>query len=126
VNEGPRDLKLAGSAERALVDVLERSETRFGAVVRDRYARLVTVAFADLAHDPDRTGVRWIDIGTHRFGLYHIRHSRSRAGEPGERVRHPRHIVVFRRDGDRVLEVIGILHDSMLPDRHLIAFLIER
>lgn len=126
MNEGPRDLRLAGSAERALVDVLDRSETRFGAVVRDRYARLVTAALADLAHDPDRTGVRWIEVGTQRLGLYHIRHSRSRAGEPGERVRHPRHIVVFRRDGDRALEVIGILHDSMLPDRHLTEFLSER
>ena len=98
-------------AGRDIVAVLRTSKAEFGAEARDRYRRLIQLAFEDLVANPSRNGVRSFSGDANGPAIYHIRYSRRR-GEAMFRVVSPRHVVAFRVHGD-VLEILRVLHDAM-------------
>lgn len=113
------DYRLSGPAEDQIVDILEWSEDEFGELTRKRYALLLTVAMADIAEQPRRPATQWLNCLGHRIGVYHIEHSRTRIADPRERIRTPRHLVVFRVAPDGLVDVLGFIHDSQLRRRAL-------
>lgn len=111
--------RLAAPAEAELDAVLDWSEARFHAVGRVRYATLLLQAMQDLADDPQRDGVEWVQTAKRRIGTYHVWHSRNHVADPGERIHDPRHALVFRVADDGVVDILGLLHDRMLRGRAL-------
>ncbi len=111
--------RLSAPAEADLDRILDWSEERFHAVGRMRYAALLVQAMQDLADDPQREGVEWVMTSKRRVGVYHVWHSRDHGSDPAERVRDPRHAIVFRIGGDEVVDILGFMHDHMLRDRAL-------
>lgn len=105
-----RKVVLSQRARSAMTDVLAHSVATFGTGAARRYKALLRRSFRDLALDPQRPGSWAAESGTHRVGLYHIRHSRN-ALEPGNRVKTPRHIVVFQAFSDRVL-ILDLVHET--------------
>ena len=108
-----RPLRIAIAAERDLDDILGDSDMLFGAVVADRYRRLIAAALFDIRDDVDRQGVRVLESGVR---TYHVRHSRLHLPR-GQTVARPRHLLVFRLVGDGIV-LLRVLHDAMdLPAR---------
>jgi toxin ParE1/3/4 len=102
--------RLSGPAEAQLAHILTNSLQGWGNAGRDRYAALVIAAMQDVADQPDRMGSRQIE-GALR--IYHIRHSRRRPPDPADRVRRPRHIVVYETAIDGVVDILGLFYDGI-------------
>lgn len=113
------DYRLSGPAEDQLDKILEWSEDEFDELIRERYALLLTTAMADIAEHPQRAAVKWVRCGTARIGIYRITHSREHIENPAQRIGTPRHSVVFRIAADGMVDVLGFIHDSQLPQRAL-------
>ena len=94
------------------------SEDQFGAAAADRYAVLIQQALRDVLEDPTRPGAKArSDLAAHAY-VYHLMFSRDRVA--GERVKAPRHFVVYRHRGRKV-EFARLLHDSRDLARHVSA-----
>jgi hypothetical protein len=65
----------------------------------------------------------WQGIGRATLGLYHIEHSRQNVPNPPGSVGEPRHLIVFRLADDAVIDILGIIHERMLPRRALLKIL---
>ena len=91
-----RRYRLSAAAQADIVDILARTEERFGRVARIRYQTLIVTAIRDIAEDPDRPGAPVrpeLGIGARSW---HFRVSRDRASGRSGPVRRPRHLIVFR------------------------------
>ena len=91
------------------------SENRFGAAAASRYSLLIQQALNDLLERPTRPGAQArSDLAPHAF-VYHLALSRDRV--TGERVKSPRHFILYRYAEDKV-EFARLLHDSRDLSRH--------
>ena len=111
------DYRLSGPAEAKIKEILAESEREFGTQARERYAALMIRAIEDIAENHDRMGVEHHRGLDDRLGTYHLRYSRKRVLNPPGRVKDPRHLLVFRMAEDGIVDILGVLHDSMLPKR---------
>ena len=107
---------LAATADRDFIEVMDWSVERFGAAAADRYETLIRQAITDVGEDPFRPGARQRPELPHGIYTYHLASSCDRVR--GDRVKAPRHLVLYRVLSYRV-EVLRILHDSRDLDRHL-------
>jgi toxin ParE1/3/4 len=90
---------------------LEISERDFGPRARVRYSNLITMALDAIRTDPQRPGaISRPEIGPdiYTFHLAHIRRLKA-----ADRVRRPRHLVLFRLADPQTILVGRLLHDSM-------------
>lgn len=104
-----RRLRVTGPARRDIDAILVESEDRFGVHAAEAYRALLATAFLDLRTDPSRPTVKGRPGAPATLRFYHVRHSRSRAPD---RIGRPRHVIVFRDDGEAV-EILRVLHDAM-------------
>jgi len=107
--------RLLGSAEDQVDRVLLASAREWGIDAAGRYHRLILAVFAAVGACPDLRGSHEV-VKVTGVRAYPLRLGRTRV-EHGQRIRLPRHIVVYRRGRDGVVEVIGIAHDRMLLAR---------
>ncbi len=92
------------------------SEEQFGVPAADRYGLLIRQALRDLLEDPTRPGtMARPDLAPHTY-IYHLMFSRKRVA--GERVKAPRHFVLYRHIEEKV-EFARLLHDSRDLARHV-------
>lgn len=105
-------VRLANAAEADFKQILRWTVEQFGSVQARRYAHVVTSALTDLSAGPELIGVRQRDdLGS---GIYTLHVARK--GNRG------RHFVVFRlqaANGQKCIDVLRILHDSMDLEQHL-------
>lgn len=114
-----RVLRIARLADEDIRSILARSNEEFGAVARRRYETLLSAAFSALCANPELFGSTARPELGKGVRTYHLRYSRTQARSGGRAVRQPRHIIVYRLMGDRELQVIRVLHDTMEVERHL-------
>ena len=96
------------------------SEDQFGATAADRYGLLIRQALRDVLEDPTRPGAKTRpDLMPHAY-VYHLMFSRDRG--LGERVKAPRHFVLYRHVDEKI-EFARLLHDSRDLARHVPAAL---
>lgn len=120
-----RVLRIARLADEDMTSLLARSNEEFGAAARRRYEALLSAAFTSLCANPEMFGsVARPELGD-GVRTYHLRYSRAQARTGGRAVRQPRHLIVYRPMGNRELQVIRVLHDSMEVQRHLPAISTE-
>lgn len=108
--------RISRAAEGDIVAILAWTESQFGAPARLRYEALIVAALREAAdcRDGARSTPR-PELGT---GVYswHLRQSVGKAR--GGRVRRPRHVILYRLDGE--LMVVGrVLHEAMDTRSHL-------
>lgn len=107
-------LRLTASAQRDIEQTLNWSADNFGAAARQRYQRLIGRALLVIRDNDPPTSRDAGDIDP-SLRLYHLRSARSSAS--ADRVAHPRHFIVYRRDSDWTI-VLRIPHGaSDLPSR---------
>lgn len=98
-------------------EILHWSAEKFGKQASRRYLALIIQALRDLEADPERVG------STERLEMvasartYHLSFSRDRV--TGEKVKSPRHFVLYRRSPESRIEVGRILHDGRDLARHI-------
>ncbi|MGC9199071.1 MAG: type II toxin-antitoxin system RelE/ParE family toxin [Acidobacteriaceae bacterium] len=100
---------LASTADRDFLDILDWSAEHFGADAANRYEALIGEALIDLGDDPFRSGAKQHPELPQEMFLYPLAGSRGRAA--GDRVKAPRHFLLYRIETGRV-EVLRILQDS--------------
>ena len=107
--------RLLAGAENEIDKILLRSARQWGIEAAERYDLLMRAVFGHIGNSPDTPGSQPISrIAGVR--TYPLRLGRALI-EPDRRVVHPRHIVVYRKGTDGVVEIIGLAHDRMLLDR---------
>ena len=110
--------RLSAAAQTDLIEILAWTHEHFGEPARKRYETLVITALRDVAQQPHRPGsIERTELGA-GIRSWHLALSRERARTDTGIVRHPRHFLIYRLDGDLV--VVGrVLHDTMELTRHL-------
>jgi toxin ParE1/3/4 len=103
-------------AERDLQNIFQWSETEFGSAAADRYEVLIAQALADVGENPYRPGAKHRQELLSGVYTYHLASSRDHV--PENRVKSPRHFLVYRVITDRI-EILRVLHDSRDLDRHI-------
>ncbi len=107
---------LAGPADRDFIEIMDWSAELFRAAAADRYETLIGRALTDVGEDPFRPGARQRPELPKGIYTYHLASSRERVS--GDRVKAPRHFLLYRVISFRV-EMLRILHDSRDLAQHL-------
>jgi toxin ParE1/3/4 len=110
---------IAPEAQSDIDSILAWTEENFGPQTLKRYERLIAAAIEDVAADPERAGSTPQPEIAEGWRTYHLYCSRKKAGRPGERVRRPRHFLLYRVTDANVVEIGRVLHDSMELHDHL-------
>lgn len=100
---------LTDPADRDFLRIMDWSAEQFGYAAADRYEVLIRRALTDIGENPFRPGARQRPELQKGIYAYHLGSSRERVS--GERVKTPRHFMLYRIVSLRV-EVLRILHDS--------------
>ncbi|QQS14500.1 MAG: type II toxin-antitoxin system RelE/ParE family toxin [Rhodospirillales bacterium] len=109
---GAWEVRLSRAAEADLQNVYGWTADRFGDAQTAIYSRIVSGALAALADGPRTPGARRRDdVGAGLFTMH--------ASGRGRRARHLFLFRLGRHDGDRIVEVPRVLHDSMDLPRHV-------
>lgn len=95
-----RRLRLSRAAHRDLIDIAEFTRDRWGDAQVARYLGQLDATLRSLAREPEQ-GRACDDV---RPGLWRCREGRH---------------VVFYRLGAKSLDVVRVLHERMLPRRHV-------
>ena len=107
--------RLTRAAEDQIDAILLDSARNYGLEAAGRYGQLILTAMAALGDDPRMVGS--VEVARLQGVLaYPIRLLRRRA-EPARRVGSPRHLIVYRVGQDRVVEILGLVHDRMVLSR---------
>ena len=113
---------LSPAARRDIRSILEWSKDKFGVEAAARYRTLLMQVLRDVTDEPERIGSKdRPDILAPGVRTYHFTFSRDHV--QGERVKVPRHFVLYRRRPGGEVEIARILHDSRdllwhLPDNY--------
>jgi toxin ParE1/3/4 len=111
-------LRVSGPAQRDAADILAWSSRNFGAAAALRYEALLAQALKDIRNDPFRLGTKERpELKVKGVRTYHLFFSRDHV--PGERVKEPRHFLLYRIGKDGAIEIGRILHNSRDLERHL-------
>ena len=110
------EVALAAPAERDFIEIVVWSAAQFGTAAADRYETLIGQALIDVGEDPFRAGARQRPELPEGVYAFHLTSSRERV--VGERVKTPRHFLLYRVVSARV-EILRILHDSRDLVQHL-------
>lgn len=104
-------LEFSSSALKDYQDILAWTLDRFGAQQARVYAQVIESAFQGLRQGPDVVGLRWRPELGARVASLHV----ARNGYKG------RHLIIFSLtslEGEAVIRVLRLLHDSMDLQRH--------
>lgn len=110
--------RLSAAAQADIIDILARTQERFGDAARHRYEALIVAAIRDIAENPSRPGAPERPELGEGVRSWHLRHSRERARTLTGTVRGPRHCIIFRIHASGMVEIGRILHDAMELERH--------
>jgi toxin ParE1/3/4 len=112
-------VRIAPRARADIAGILAWTRDNFGPRTLARYANLIETAIEQVAADPVIIGSEHRpEIAAH-CRTYHLVHARKHAGRRGNRIRSPRHFLLYRVAAGDVVEIGRVLHDSMEMERHL-------
>ncbi len=109
--------RLSHPAQADLGNILATSMNRWGADAKRRYAALIAKAFRKAATNPE--GPTTHDRADLRPGIRSMHIRLASAGEAGEKVRKPVHILYYRIAAPGMIEIVRVLHERSDPGRHL-------
>ncbi|MCI0356929.1 MAG: type II toxin-antitoxin system RelE/ParE family toxin [Planctomycetaceae bacterium] len=113
------DVIIAPKARADIDDILTWTQDSFGPQTLRRYAKLLATAIEEVAANPDLAGsCQRPEIADH-CRTYHLFFSRKAAGLAGDRIRRPRHLLLYRVTEAGIVEIGRVLHDSMDLKSHL-------
>lgn len=113
------EVVIAPKARSDIASILTWTEANFGPQILKRYGKLIATAIEQVAANPELAGSsNRPEIAKH-CRTYHLFFSRKAAGRTENRIRHPRHFLLYRVTEASVVEIGRVLHDSMDLQAHL-------
>lgn len=109
-------IRLSAAAQQDIAELLAHSEATFGVRARERHEALLTTALREASSDSGELGGALRPELGPGVRTWHL--ARSRGTSRGGLVRRPRHLLLYRFDGEIML-VARVLHDSMDLPRHV-------
>lgn len=109
--------RLARPAQVDLANILATSAERWGAEGRQRYAAVLVAAMRQVAAEPEGLPTRRRPELRAGLRSSHIRYARR--GAEAAKVRRPVHVLYYRVAQDGVIAIVRVLHERMVPRRHL-------
>lgn len=113
------DIIIAPKARADIASILAWTQKNFGPRTLKRYSKLLQTAIEQVAADPDLPGCSHRPEIAEHCRTYHLIHSRKQAGSRSNRVRKPRHFLLYRVTNAGIVEIGRVLHDSMDLEHHL-------
>lgn len=113
------EVVIAPRARSDIVSILAWTDQHFGPQMVKRYSKLIQTAIAALAADPDLPGSSSRPEIGDNCRTYHLYFSRKTAGRGADRIRQPRHFLLYRVTAGNAVEVGRVLHESMELELHL-------
>ena len=110
---------LSPSAEADIEGILAWTHEHFGEAARFRYEELLAQAILDVAASPERPGCMSRPELSKAAHTYHLYFSRNNVSPAANRVKRPRHFLLFRMADKGTVEIGRVLHDSMDLVKHL-------
>ena len=104
---------IAPKARSDIASILAWTEENFGPQTLKRYAKLIATAIEQIAENPERAGSSQRPEIAEHCRTYHLYFSRKSAGRAGDRIRQPRHFLLYRVTESNIVEIGRVLHDSM-------------
>ena len=104
---------IAPRARSDIASILAWTEENFGPQTLKRYARLIATAIEQIAENPALAGSRQRPEIAEHCRTYHLYFSRKSAGRAWDRIRQPRHFLLYRVSESNMVEIGRVLHDSM-------------
>jgi toxin ParE1/3/4 len=118
------EVVIAPKARNDIAGILAWTEENYGPEFLTRYAKLIATAIEQIAENPERSGsIQQPEIAEH-CRTYHLYYSRKSTGRAKDRIRQPRHFLLYRVIESNIVEIGRVLHDSMdleanLPEEYL-------
>src|ERR1700730_2741753 len=113
------DVIIAPRGRSDIANILAWTEENFGPQTLKRYGKLIATAIEQVAENPELAGsCKRPEIAEH-CRTYHLFFSRKAAGRAGDRIRHPRHFLLYRVTESNVVEIGRVLHESVELPAHL-------
>lgn len=106
------------AAEQDIIEILAWSGENFGELGRIRYEKLIIAAIRDLSENPERHGTQRRDEVIENARFYHLMYSRKSVAAD-QRVKKPRHFILFRIVEEQQIEIARLLYDHMDIVQHL-------
>jgi len=113
------ELIIAPKARSDIANILAWTAENFGPQASRRYRNLLATAIEQVAANPELAGSRHRPEIADHCRTYHLCFSRKSAGRIGDRVRRPRHLLLYRVTKTEMVEIARVLHDSMEVKAHL-------
>lgn len=110
---------LSPLALRDIEDILVWTVEHFGEHARQRYELLLNEAIEQVADQMDLPGSHQLPAIGKNVYSYHLRHSRNRIRDKSQRVKEPRHFLIYRVNREGKVDIARVLHDSMDLPRHI-------
>ncbi len=110
-----RSLRLSVAAQADIAEILDWTERTFGEVASDRYEALIVDGLHALQVTEDATGARPV---ASRPNVWSRHLSTVPSTSDGAKVKRPRHVLIYRVDGD-VVTVGRVVHERMDRDRQI-------
>jgi toxin ParE1/3/4 len=110
---------IAPKARNDIASILAWTEENFGARIMNRYAKLIATAIEQIAENPVLAGSSQRPEIAEHCRIYHLHFSRKSAGRAGDRIRRPRHFLLYRVTEANIVEIGRVLRDSMDIEAHL-------
>ena len=104
---------VAAKARGDIASILAWTGESFGPLTLKRYAKLIATAIQQIAENPERAGSRQRPEIAANCRTYHLYFSRKSAGRAWDRIRQPRHFLLYRVSESNMVEIGRVLHDSM-------------
>jgi toxin ParE1/3/4 len=103
------DVIVAPKARGDIANILAWTEEHFGPLTLRRYAKLIATAIEQIAENPERAGSSQRPEIAEHCRTYHLYFSRKSAGLAGDRIRQPRHLLLYRVTESNILEIGRVL-----------------
>lgn len=110
---------IAPAAERDMEQIMKWTQHHFGDRARKQYESLQFQAIRDVSKKPDCVGAQVRPEIGEQLRTYHLWNSRNRVTGQIQRVKAPRHFLLFRVCVSGQIEICRVLHDSMDLSRDL-------
>jgi toxin ParE1/3/4 len=110
---------ISPKARSDIANILAWTHESFGPRAMRRYAKLIHTAVEQVAADPEVAGSEPRPEIAKTCRTYHLFYTRKIAAARANRVRNPRHLLLYRVTEAGVVEIGRVLHDSMDLERHL-------
>ena len=110
---------IAPTAQSDIASILAWTHERFGPQTLKCYKKLIQTAIEEIAANPELIGSAGRPEILPHCRTYHLFHARKKAGGRGNRIRNPRHFLLYRVTEPDVVEIGRVLHDSMELEQHL-------